>query len=139
MIAQQNWCVRVVLGTIAVRLRVRPDDARAVFFVVKPDGAGLVALERRLRDGAVPDTRSTLPEPGGASWGRGGECYGRSSCLRDCRVQKRDVQADRGRALAPYVPPPAYHAPMPYDPPPPPNVSGCVSYNGRWINAAGCN
>ena len=42
-------------------------------------------------------------------------------------------------AVAPYVPPPAYYAPMPYDPPPPPNVSGCVSYNGRWINAAGCN
>ena len=42
-------------------------------------------------------------------------------------------------AVAPYIPPPAYYAPMPYDPPPPPNVSGCVSYNGRWINAAGCN
>ncbi len=38
-----------------------------------------------------------------------------------------------------YVPPPAYYAPMPYDPPPPPNVSGCVSYNGRWVNASGCN
>ena len=42
-------------------------------------------------------------------------------------------------AVAPYVPPPAYYAPMPYDPPPPPNVSGCVSYNGRWVNASGCN
>jgi hypothetical protein len=38
-----------------------------------------------------------------------------------------------------YVPPPAYYAPMPYDPPPPPNVSGCVSYNGRWVSASGCN
>jgi hypothetical protein len=38
-----------------------------------------------------------------------------------------------------YVPPPAYYAPMPYDPPPPSNVSGCVSYNGRWVNASGCN
>jgi hypothetical protein len=37
------------------------------------------------------------------------------------------------------VPPPAYYAPMPYDPPPPPNVTGCVSYNGRWVNAGGCN
>jgi hypothetical protein len=36
-----------------------------------------------------------------------------------------------------YVPPPAYYAPMPYDPPPPP-VTGCASYNGRWVNAAGC-
>jgi hypothetical protein len=26
-------------------------------------------------------------------------------------------------AVAPYVPPPAYYAPMPYDPPPPPNVN----------------
>ena len=26
-------------------------------------------------------------------------------------------------AVAPYAPPPAYYAPMPYDPPPPPNVS----------------
>lgn len=41
--------------------------------------------------------------------------------------------------VAPYVPPPAYYAPMPYDPPPPPNVAGCVSYNGRWVNAGGCN
>jgi hypothetical protein len=37
-----------------------------------------------------------------------------------------------------YVPPPAYYAPMPYDPPPPPNASGCISYNGRWVNAGGC-
>jgi hypothetical protein len=42
-------------------------------------------------------------------------------------------------AVAPYVPPPAYYAPMPEDPPPPPNVTGCVSYNGRWVNASGCN
>ena len=42
-------------------------------------------------------------------------------------------------AVAPYVPPPAYYAPMPYDPPPPPNVNACVSYNGRRVNAAACN
>lgn len=42
-------------------------------------------------------------------------------------------------AVAPYIPPPAYYAPMPYDPPPPPNVTACVSYNGRWVNAADCN
>jgi hypothetical protein len=41
-------------------------------------------------------------------------------------------------AVAPYVPPPAYYAPLPEDPPPPPNVSGCISYNGRWVNASGC-
>ena len=42
-------------------------------------------------------------------------------------------------AVAPYVPPPAYYAPLPEDPPPPPNVTGCVQYNGRWVNAGGCN
>lgn len=44
-------------------------------------------------------------------------------------------------AVAPYVPPPAYYAPLPEDPPPPPgsNINGCVSYNGRWVNAGGCN
>jgi hypothetical protein len=41
--------------------------------------------------------------------------------------------------VAPYVPPPAYYAPMPEDPPPPPNVYGCASYNGRWVSASGCN
>ena len=41
--------------------------------------------------------------------------------------------------VAPYVPPPAYYAPMPYDQPPPANVTGCVSYNGRWVDASGCN
>jgi hypothetical protein len=42
-------------------------------------------------------------------------------------------------AVAPYVPPPAYYAPLPEDPPPAPNITGCVQYNGRWVNAAGCN
>ena len=66
-------------------------------------------------------------------------------------VANADVCANVGRrvsvsgcanvadAVAPYVPPPAYYAPMPYDPPPPPNATGCVSYNGRWVNAGGCN
>ena len=71
--------------------------------------------------------------------------------LQPTGVANADVCASVGRrvqvggcanladAVAPYVPPPAYYAPMPYDPPPPPNVTGCVSYNGRWVNAAGCN
>ncbi|AIY44693.1 hypothetical protein [Mycolicibacterium fortuitum] len=42
-------------------------------------------------------------------------------------------------AVAPYVPPPTYYAPLPEDPPPPPPVSGCVGYNGRWVHASGCN
>jgi hypothetical protein len=60
-----------------------------------------------------------------------------------CASAGRRIQvsgcANLADAVAPYVPPPAYYAPMPYDPPPPPNVSGCVSYNGRWVNAGRCN
>jgi NADPH:quinone reductase-like Zn-dependent oxidoreductase len=41
------------LVTIAEPPRVRPDNARAVFFVVEPDRGSLVALERRLRDGRL--------------------------------------------------------------------------------------
>ena len=47
--------------------------------------------------------------------------------------------ANVAAAVAPYVPPPAYYAPMPYDPPPPPNGGACVSYNGRWVDANRCN
>lgn len=52
--------------------------------------------------------------------------------------------ADLGEVMAPYVPPPAYYAPMPEDyppppPPPPPPVTGCVGWNGRWVNASTCN
>jgi len=42
-----------VLVTIAAPPRVRPADARAVFFVVEPDRARLAALELRLRDGRL--------------------------------------------------------------------------------------
>ncbi|OBK40646.1 NADPH:quinone reductase [Mycobacterium sp. 1245111.1] len=42
-----------VLVTIAEPPEVQPEDGRAVFFVVEPDRAGLVALERRLRDGRL--------------------------------------------------------------------------------------
>ncbi|MUL82141.1 MULTISPECIES: hypothetical protein [unclassified Mycolicibacterium] len=42
-------------------------------------------------------------------------------------------------AVAPYVPPPTYYAPLPEDPPPPPPIGGCVGYNGRWVHASGCN
>ncbi|CAM5743332.1 hypothetical protein MAUB1S_04840 [Mycolicibacterium aubagnense] len=46
-------------------------------------------------------------------------------------------------AVAPYVPPPAYYAPLPEDlppppPPPPPPVQGCVGWNGRWVSANTC-
>ena len=70
--------------------------------------------------------------------------------IQSAGVAKADVCVSGGRrvsvsgcanladTVAPYVPPPAYYAPMPYDPPPPPNVSGCVAYNGRWVSAGGC-
>jgi NADPH:quinone reductase-like Zn-dependent oxidoreductase len=50
------------LVTIAEPPRVRPIDARALFFVVEPDRAGLAALERRLRDGLLrPIVAEVLP------------------------------------------------------------------------------
>jgi hypothetical protein len=76
---------------------------------------------------------------------------GAITTVQPAGIAKADVCASAGRrvqvsgcaniadAVAPYVPPPAYYAPMPYDPPPPPNVNGCVSYNGRWVNAGACN
>jgi NADPH:quinone reductase-like Zn-dependent oxidoreductase len=41
------------LVSIAEPPTVQPKDARAVFFVVEPDRAGLVELELRLRDGRL--------------------------------------------------------------------------------------
>lgn len=50
------------LVTIAEPPRVRPDDARAIFFVVEPDRGRLVELERRLRDGRLrPIVGSVYP------------------------------------------------------------------------------
>ncbi|HEY7052193.1 MAG TPA: NADP-dependent oxidoreductase [Mycobacterium sp.] len=42
-----------VLLTIAEPPAVHPKQGRAIFFVVEPDRVGLVALERRLRDGRL--------------------------------------------------------------------------------------
>jgi hypothetical protein len=79
---------------------------------------------------AVPGAIVIIQAPGVAS---GDVCVsgGRRVSVSGC--------ANIADAVAPYVPPPAYYAPMPEDPPPPPNVTGCVSYNGRWVNASGCN
>lgn len=41
------------LITIAHPPTVRPDDGRALFFVVEPDRAGLTDLARRLREGRL--------------------------------------------------------------------------------------
>ena len=71
--------------------------------------------------------------------------------IQPAGVANADVCASAGRrvqvsgcaniadVVTPYIPPPAYYAPMPYDQPPPPGATGCVSYNGRWVNAASCN
>ena len=41
------------LVAIAEPPRVRPENARAIFYVVEPDRAGLVALEHRVREGRL--------------------------------------------------------------------------------------
>ncbi len=41
------------LITIAEPPQVQPENGRAIFFVVEPDRAGLIALEHRLRDGRL--------------------------------------------------------------------------------------
>ena len=73
----------------------------------------------------------TIPAPGAA---HADVCanVGRRVSVSGC--------ANLADPIAPYVPPPAYYAPMPNDPPPPPNnINGCVGYNGRWVNASKCN
>ena len=79
---------------------------------------------------AVLGTIATIPAPGTS---RADVCV---SASRRVSVSGCANVAD---AVAPYVPPPAYYAPLPDDPPPPANITGCVSYNGRWVNAGGCN
>lgn len=41
------------LVSVAQPPRVRPEDARTIFFVVEPDRSGLAVLERRLREGRL--------------------------------------------------------------------------------------
>ena len=79
---------------------------------------------------AVPGAIVTITGAGGAS---ADVCanVGRRISVSGC--------ANLADPIAPYVPPPAYYAPMPNDPPPPPNVNACVGYNGRWVNASRCN
>ncbi len=57
------------LVTIAAPPEVRPEDGRAIFFVVEPDRARLVDLARRVRDGRlepIVGAVCTLPEATGA-------------------------------------------------------------------------
>lgn len=79
---------------------------------------------------AVLATVVAVPAPGTAS---------ADVCVSAGRRVSVGGCANVADAVAPYVPPPAYYAPLPDDPPPPPNFTGCVSYNGRWVNAGGCN
>ena len=78
---------------------------------------------------ALPGAILIIPAPGVAN---------ADVCVSAGRRVSVSGCANIADAVAPYVPPPEYYAPMPYDPPPP-NVSGCVGYNGRWVNASGCN
>ena len=79
---------------------------------------------------AVPGASVTIPGTGVAN---ADVCanVGRRISVSGC--------ANLADPIAPYVPPPAYYAPMPNDPPPPPNGNACVGYNGRWVNASRCN
>ena len=79
---------------------------------------------------ALPGTIVTIHTPGTAH---------ADVCVSAGRRVSVSGCANVADAVAPYVPPPAYYAPLPEDPPPPPNINGCVSYNGRWVNAGGCN
>jgi NADPH:quinone reductase-like Zn-dependent oxidoreductase len=50
------------LVTISEPPRVKPDDGKAVFFIVEPDRVRLAALEERLRDGRLnPVVGTVLP------------------------------------------------------------------------------
>ncbi|MDT5244289.1 MAG: hypothetical protein QOD36_1665 [Mycobacterium sp.] len=89
-----------------------------------------VAAASALAIAAIPGAIFTVQPTGVA---------GADVCVSGGRRVQVSGCANIADAVAPYVPPPAYYAPMPYDPPPPPNVTGCVSYNGRLVNAAGCN
>ncbi|CAM5264626.1 NADP-dependent oxidoreductase OS=Streptomyces tendae OX=1932 GN=GUR47_23875 PE=3 SV=1 [Streptomyces tendae] len=63
------------LVTIAAPPEVRPENGRAVFFVVEPDRAGLTELVRRVRDGrlrpAVGEVRPLADAPAAFAPGRG--------------------------------------------------------------------
>lgn len=88
-------------------------------------GLAVVALS------AVPAALETLTPSGSAS---ADVCAsaGRRISVSGC--------ADLGDVMAPFVPPPAYYAPMAEDyPPPGAGVNACVGWNGRWISANTCN
>jgi hypothetical protein len=88
------------------------------------NAAAVVALA------AIPGAIVTIPAAGVAS---------ADVCASAGRRVSVSGCANLADPIAPYVPPPAYYAPMPNDPPPPPNVNACVGYNGRWVNASKCN
>jgi hypothetical protein len=55
LVRPDGWLI-----TIAEPPQVQPEHAHAVFFVVEPDRAGLVALELRLRDGRLHPNVGTV-------------------------------------------------------------------------------
>lgn len=82
---------------------------------------------------------AVLAEPASASADVCGSVGGRHVSVSGC--------GSIADAVAPYVPPPAYYAPMPEDyvapppppppPPPLPNVNVCANF-GRRISVSGC-
>ena len=89
-----------------------------------------VAAATVLALAAVPGAIVTIHAPGVAN---------ADVCVSAGRRVSVSGCANIADTVGAYVPPPAYYAPMPYDPAPPPNVTGCVGYNGRWVNASGCH
>jgi hypothetical protein len=83
---------------------------------------------------ATLGTLVTISPPGTA---------GADVCVNAGRRVSVSGCANLADVMAPYVPPPAYYAPLPQDyppppPPPPPYVSGCASVNGRHVSVSGC-
>jgi hypothetical protein len=83
---------------------------------------------------ATLGTLVALPSPGVAN---------ADVCVNAGRRVSVSGCANLADVMAPYVPPPAYYAPLPQDypppPPPPPNINACVGYNGRRVSASACN
>ena len=99
-------------------------------------------LRRRCHEAAVAlavvatlGTLVTIHSPGAAS---------ADVCVNAGRRINVSGCANLSDVMAPYIPPPAYYAPLPEDypppppPPPPPYVNACASVNGRFVSVGGC-
>jgi hypothetical protein len=106
----------------------RPSDQRTTVFTIKSAAPlGLCAIVIGL---------AVVSEPAPASADVCGSVGGRRVSVSGC--------GSIADAVAPWVPPPGYYAPLPEDyaappppPPPPPNVNVCANF-GRRISVSGC-